>query len=45
MVAHDLMQAFAIPAASLGHLAAIYPFVFAVMGLPAGSRADTLGPR
>ena len=45
VVAQDLMRAFSIPAASLGQLAAIYPYVFAVMALPAGSLADTLGPR
>jgi sugar phosphate permease len=45
VVAEDLMRAFAIPAATLGNLAAIYPYVFAVMALPAGSLSDTLGPR
>ena len=45
VVAGDLMRAFAIGAASLGNLAAIYPYVFAAMGLVAGSLADTLGPR
>jgi sugar phosphate permease len=45
VVAEDLMRAFAIPAAALGNLAAIYPYVFAVMALPAGSLSDTLGPR
>jgi sugar phosphate permease len=45
VVADDLMRAFAIGAASLGHLAAIYPYVFAAMALVAGSLADTLGPR
>ena len=45
VVAEDLMRAFAIPAATLGNLMAIYPYVFAVMALPAGSLADTLGPR
>jgi hypothetical protein len=45
VVAADLMQAFSITAASLGALAAIYPYVFAVMALVAGSLAETLGPR
>lgn len=45
VVAADLMQTFAITAAALGNLAAIYPYVFAVMALVAGSLADTLGPR
>ena len=39
------MRAFSISAASLGNLSAIYPYVFALMALPAGSFADTLGPR
>jgi MFS family permease len=45
VVAEDLMRAFAIPAAALGILAAIYPYVFAAMALPAGSLSDTLGQR
>jgi len=45
VVATDLMRAFSITAASLGSLIAIYPYVFAAMGLVAGSLADTLGPR
>jgi sugar phosphate permease len=45
VVADDLMRAFAIGAAALGNLAAIYPYVFAAMALVAGSLADTLGPR
>jgi sugar phosphate permease len=45
VVAGDLMQAFAIPAAALGTLIAIYPYCFAAMALPGGSLADTLGPR
>jgi sugar phosphate permease len=45
VVAADLMAAFAITAAALGSLAAIYPYVFAAMALVAGSLADTLGPR
>lgn len=45
VVAADLMRAFAIPATALGNLAAIYPYVFVLMALPAGSLADTLGPR
>jgi fucose permease len=45
VVAADLMQAFSITAASLGALAAIYPYVFAVMALVGGSLVETLGPR
>jgi sugar phosphate permease len=45
VVAGDLMRAFSITAASLGNLAAIYPYVFAAMALVAGSLADILGPR
>ena len=45
VVAADLMRAFAIGAASLGNLAAVYPYVFAAMALVAGSLADSLGPR
>jgi sugar phosphate permease len=45
VVAGDLMRAFAISAASLGSLVAIYPYVFVAMALVAGSLADTLGPR
>jgi sugar phosphate permease len=45
VVAADLMRAFAISAATLGSLVAIYPYVFAAMALVAGSLADTLGPR
>ncbi len=45
VVAGDLMRAFSLSAASLGSLAAIYPYVFALMALPAGGLADTLGPR
>ena len=35
VVAADLMRAFSITAASLGSLAAIYPYVFVVMALGA----------
>src|SRR5262245_66239207 len=45
VVATDLMKAFSITAASLGALAAIYPWVFVVMALVAGSLVETLGPR
>jgi sugar phosphate permease len=45
VVATDLMRAFSIPATTLGHLATVYPYVFAAMALVAGSLADTLGPR
>ena len=44
VVATDLMQAFAITAASLGALAAIYPYVFVVMAFVGGSLVETLGP-
>jgi len=45
VVAGDLMAAFAVSAATLGALSAIYPYVFAAMGLPGGSLADFFGPR
>ena len=45
VVAQDLMRVFAVTAASVGALAAIYPYAFVVMALVAGSLADTLGPR
>src|SRR5215510_3720527 len=45
VVAADLMKAFSITASSLGTLAAIYPYVFVVMALVAGSLVETLGPR
>jgi len=45
VVAGDLMAAFAVSAATLGALSAIYPYCFAVMALPGGSLADFLGPR
>jgi len=45
VVAADLMAAFRTTGAQLGVLAAVYPYVFAAMGFPAGALADTLGPR
>ena len=45
VVAADLMRAFGITAASLALLAAVYPYVFAVMALVGGSLADGVGPR
>src|SRR5437899_11145386 len=45
VVAQDLRRAVPITAATLGALAAIYPYVFVAMALVAGSLADTLGPR
>jgi sugar phosphate permease len=45
VVASDLMHAFSITAASLGTLAAIYPYVFVAMAFVAGSLVETLGPR
>lgn len=45
VVAADLMQSFTITASALGNLAAIYPYVFAVMALGAGTLTETLGPK
>jgi sugar phosphate permease len=45
VVAEDLMAAFAVSAATLGALSAIYPYCFAAMALPGGTLADLLGPR
>jgi sugar phosphate permease len=45
VVAGDLMAAFAVSAATLGALSAIYPYCFAAMALPGGSLIDFLGPR
>lgn len=45
VVAGDLMAAFAVSAATLGALSAIYPYCFAAMALPGGSLADFLGAR
>lgn len=45
VVAGDLMAAFAVTAATLGALSAIYPYCFAAMALPGGSLADFLGAR
>lgn len=45
VVAGDLMAAFAVSAAALGTLSAVYPYCFAAMALPGGSLADVLGPR
>jgi len=45
VVAADLMATFRTTGAELGVLSAIYPYVFAVMAIPAGALADTLGPR
>jgi len=45
VVASDLMAAFAVSAAVLGTLSAVYPYCFAAMALPGGSLADILGPR
>jgi sugar phosphate permease len=45
VVAADLMRAFDVTAAAVGTLAAVYPYVFVVMALIAGSLVDTLGPR
>jgi sugar phosphate permease len=45
VAAKDLMRDFAIPAAALGSLAAMYFYVYAAMQIPAGVLADTLGVR
>lgn len=45
VVVHDVMSAFAVSAAMVGLLTAVYPWLFTVMALPAGTLADTLGPR
>jgi len=45
VVAADLMRAFSITAATLGLLASIYPYMFVLMALVAGSFVDTLGAR
>jgi sugar phosphate permease len=45
VIAADLMAAFRTTGAELGTLSAIYPYVFALMALPAGALAETLGPR
>jgi sugar phosphate permease len=45
VVAADLMRAFGITAASLALLAAVYPYMFAAMGLVGGTLADGVGPR
>lgn len=45
VAAQDLMRDFAIPAAALGSLAAMYFYIYALMQIPAGVLADTLGVR
>lgn len=44
-IAADLQQEFAIGAAALGTLGATYFYIYALMQVPAGVLADTLGPR
>ncbi len=44
-IAHDLTAAFDVSGAALGALAATYFYVYALMQLPTGVLADTLGPR
>jgi MFS family permease len=44
-IATDLQQEFAIGAAALGTLGATYFYVYALMQVPSGVLADTLGPR
>ncbi len=45
IISHELMAAFDADGVSLGSLAAIYFGVYAVMQIPSGVLADTLGPR
>lgn len=45
VVARDLMAAFRTTGAELGTLSAVYPYVFAAMGIPAGTLAEAVGPR
>lgn len=44
-IADDLSTAFGVGGAALGALAATYFYVYAVMQVPSGVLADTLGPR
>ncbi len=44
-IAADLQHEFAIGAAALGTLGATYFYIYALMQVPAGVLADTLGPR
>jgi sugar phosphate permease len=44
-IAGDLQHEFAIGAAALGMLGATYFYVYALMQVPSGVLADTLGPR
>ena len=44
-IAADLQHEFAIGAAALGTLGATYFYVYALMQVPSGVFADTLGPR
>ncbi len=45
VVAADLMAAFRTSGTGLGNLGAIYFYVYALMQIPSGVLADTLGPR
>jgi sugar phosphate permease len=45
VIAGELQQAFHVGGAALGALAATYFYIYAVMQLPTGVLADTLGPR
>ncbi len=45
VVAPDLMAAFRTTGAGLGNLGSIYFYVYALMQIPSGILADTLGPR
>ena len=45
VVAPDLVRDFAIPAAALGSLSAMYYYVYTAMQIPSGIVSDTLGPR
>src|SRR6185369_13261198 len=44
-IAADLQHEFALGAAALGTLGATYFYVYALMQVPSGVLADTLGPR
>ncbi len=45
VVSDDLKGAFGLTAASLGSLAAMYFYIYALMQIPSGILADSLGPR
>jgi len=45
VVSDELRESFGLTAASLGSLAAVYFYVYALMQVPSGILADSLGPR